>query len=433
VKEGVEMDQKLLHDIKRGLGRAYIKIKESPNSIAYKTLVMEACTSDMTVDFWSEGSKGNYLYNFVSIFNDPEYFLDAIVSRFWSNPPYTLFAQLIDLLANFYRDGYKDLVAVNVLEQLDDFLTTKIWTHQIKHKMEYLIIFVIENFRRNKAKDVISRFISKVSDKHLSLSNDFGWALSYLEKYDKVYEKSFSDLISGESKKYSIKEFIEHVKNNRVILKSIVYTYDTNKTDNIHELVEYLYSIKHDDESKIYPILRLLIFYQMKAKIRDSGLLNLDQKQLLNIFHSVSSVKIKSYIVALLLESDDPTIKGFGYQIVSTDLPDLALPILLKYFDHSDKILILGIIYGLPREFKQHHLWASIILCVLDCMKNIKTNDLDELLLFFYKNHYGAYERKLIVEMMKKKKLLTEDLIIECMHDSYSEIKSIAQRANRFV
>lgn len=431
VTEGVEMDRRLLNDIKRGLGRPYILIKNDLDSITTKALVLKACTTDMTVDFSCEGSKGNYLYRLVSLYEVQEYFIHSIIGCFRNNPPYTLFAQLTDLLANFYHDGYKTLVSVHMMEQLDVFFTTKRWTKDISRKLEYIIIAVIENFQKSKAKAVIDRFIQELSVRHRSLSSDFGWAFSYLERYDVAYEKYRNDSTSRKSKRIKIRDFIESVKNDHLNTDSVAFVYNINDFDDIHDLVTYFYGVEHNDESKLIPILRVLRSYQNLAKHRNTSLLKLDPNILIDIYHSVNSENIKKNVVSLLMLSDNPDIRKFGHEIANSNLKYLSLPILLKYYTRSDKKSILSIVYNLPKGFKHYSIWESCTLDVLKFMRCNRTNDLDELLLFFYNNHYGSYEREDIVGLMVKKKLLTDELLLECLHDSNSEVQKIARRAAR--
>ena len=64
----------------------------------------------------------------------------------------------------------------------------------------------------------------------------------------------------------------------------------------------------------------------------------------------------------------------------------------------------------------------------IDFMNHKKKNYPDEILLISYNKTYDSINRKLVFEIMKKRNLLTKQIIEECKHDFNSDIKAKANK-----
>ena len=109
-----------LDNIKRGLGKTYLELQSATNKEEYKETLLYACFTDCAFNFITDGSKGEYLYNLITLLNDKQYFKQQIISFLENNlPKRGLFAQLTDILACYIVDGDNEIKAF--LSVLNDF------------------------------------------------------------------------------------------------------------------------------------------------------------------------------------------------------------------------------------------------------------------------------------------------------------------------
>ena len=95
-----------LDTIKKGLGVAYIELENAPNREEYRETLLYACFIDCSNDFTSEGSKGFYIYNLISLLDDKEYFK----MKYEHEYNYTNYEELVECEA---FDDYEHMTFLN--------------------------------------------------------------------------------------------------------------------------------------------------------------------------------------------------------------------------------------------------------------------------------------------------------------------------------
>ena len=72
------LKRKFIDNIKKGLGSAYIELCNAKDQEEYRDSLVYSITHSCTYDFIYEGSKGNYLYEMIGLFDDKNYFIDIV-------------------------------------------------------------------------------------------------------------------------------------------------------------------------------------------------------------------------------------------------------------------------------------------------------------------------------------------------------------------
>ena len=90
--------------LRRGLGGAIIEIRDAKDKVAYRDPLLRCCLRDIAYDWQCEGTKGRYLYDAIQATGEPEYYEGPIIERFLSRCGFGLFCQLAGILRGFAED-----------------------------------------------------------------------------------------------------------------------------------------------------------------------------------------------------------------------------------------------------------------------------------------------------------------------------------------
>lgn len=93
-----------------GLGRCAMELRDEKRAAELKADVLWGCLNACSFDEQSEGSRSDYLYRLLSIYNDTEYFLPVLIDVFHRLRPESdvKLRQLAELLSRFSADGYSE-------------------------------------------------------------------------------------------------------------------------------------------------------------------------------------------------------------------------------------------------------------------------------------------------------------------------------------
>lgn len=107
----------------RGHGRCVIAVRQEPEK--YRNIVLWACKRDFAYDVQSEGTRSWYVYTMVGAYSDKEPFVSAAIDalkKYKPNGGWDLL-HLVELLMFFAHDGYKSAHQA-VEEKYQEILTT---------------------------------------------------------------------------------------------------------------------------------------------------------------------------------------------------------------------------------------------------------------------------------------------------------------------
>ena len=130
MKCGVFMlEIKFIDNIKKGLGSAYIELCNARDKEEYRDSLVYSITHSCTYDFIYEGSKGNFLYEMIGLFDDKNYFIDIVENKLLNDYSINidLQSQLLDILMADYYLGNEEVKYI-IEEYYNNFIKIGRWT-----------------------------------------------------------------------------------------------------------------------------------------------------------------------------------------------------------------------------------------------------------------------------------------------------------------
>lgn len=403
-----------LDNIRKGLGRTFFELQYATNKEEYKETILYACFTDCSFNFITDGSKGGYLYNLISLLNDNQYFKQQITSFLENNSPKRdLFAQLIDILVCYIVDGDNEIKMF-----LNDYYInfTKKSIHSKNNILcyEYLCIVMHQIFGFNKVLSILKDIERLKIDK-----NELGWFLSII------------------SYKY---------KNNKTIQSFLPKIEDNNQVENLDQTFEEFIKLPEEYRWRRYFSLRASNS-ELKKCIEYLRITN-NKKDILNILEAFQyedcAKKIPEDVLFSLLNKHDKDVDKEIYTILSfiksKKVEQLALTLI------NDKQNIVSAIHMVMVNYKKEYKellsnaykkvrftfygYNPLISYTIDFMRTKKKDLPNEILLYAYEKSFDEFNREYVVEIMKKRKLLTTELVNELKYDSNYNIR---KKANKWI
>lgn len=404
------INQKFLNCIKKGLGRAYLELECATNREEYKETLIYACFKDCSNDFVVEGSKGRYLYDLVSLLDDKNHFKQLIINFLKNNlPNRNIFAQLVDILHAFFDDGDTSLGEF-FSEYYTTFITTKKWCKNKIMCFEYLCIVMCEIFDYKKVIQILKDIERLKIDQNKLL-----WFVSVVST---EYRKNKA------IKKYIREEKIEHKEYNHTFEEFIsldeearLYGFPYWATDDEYEkCVKFLKETK--DKDKIITILSEFQDVHCPRRLPEDllfSMLGISSEIDHEVYCTLSYMKSKRVEKhALTLLNDKKNVGNVARMLMTN-------------YKKGYKQLVIDLCKKVKFHFKEHN---YLTFDVVDFMYNTKKDLPNEILFYVYEKSYSAFYREYIVDCMKKRKLLTKEILVELLYDSDFEIR---QKANRWL
>ncbi len=404
------LKKKFIDTIRKGLGRAYLELESAENKEEYKETLSYACLNDCSYEFVCEGSKGAYLFELISLFDDTAYFKQNIIN-FLKNklPKRSLFAQLLDILKCYYYEGDREIKPF-LKNYYRHFIENGKWTKNKILCYEYLCIIIYQIFGLKKVLEIL-----KDIEKLKINKNDLGWFLfviswkyknnatiqNFLPEEDntpQTYEHTF-ELFLEQARANRFNCSFAHWASDVEYEKCIAYLKQTKNEDDILLILD---ACQYEDCPKIIP--EDLLF----------SLLNVHSKNVdIEIYRTLSYRKSKNVekLALTLLEDKENGIS--------------AIHMLMNNYKKEYKKLLVDAYKKIKFSFYKYTMLESY---TIDFMYSTKKDLPDEILFYTYENSYDAFDRELIVDCMKKRKLLTKDILNELKRDSYYEIRKKAAK-----
>lgn len=406
------MKRKFLETIKKGLGKAYIELSTAENREEYKDTLLYACFHDCSYEYLVEGSKGDYLFALINLLEDKEYFKQEVI-KYLNNalPEISLFAQLIDILEAFYFDGDKQ-VKTFFAEYYDIFITKGRWTKNKKLCYEYLCIKMYRIYGLKKTLKILDDIERLKINK-----DDFDWFLGVISVKYKNNEK-IKNFLPKTNKVDSPKEYTNTFDEFLTLSRGRKYRCafafwatesEYNKcltylqtTDNKEDVRKILREFQYKDCPKKIPVDILLSLLHKHGKEMDC-----------EIYETLSYIKSKEVEqLALTLLNDKENRVS-------------AIHMLMVNYKKEYKNLLVNAYKKVVFSFNYHTLLTRY---TIDFMYSTKKDLPDEILFYAYEKSYCAFNREYIIDCMKKRNLLTKEMLNELQYDSVYEISKKAQR-----
>ena len=441
-------DKEFSQALRLGLGSAILKLKNAGDNSKYRDIVLHCCLRDIAHDTQVEGTKGYYLYTAIKTFGDQEVFLDSIAEKFEKRLYWRLSEQLYDTLCCFSNDGHE--TAEDALEKKYNELKNRLPTMR-SFRLDYCERELLERLMIRKLNNGFKEFkrcVNDIEEMVLKRGNsDCLWCDFFLDHAMEIFgEKRVNDFVDEMYEKSSAIKIVVD------ILKAEALSREEYQANLFSESVTIEVLLQNARESATSENPRSLMarFGYIFAKMASEA----DFLELAHIVLRENDETVKALLLMMFRRRPFPldvtplieyaqsknkllseiSIDKLGY-IKNKRLHDLAIHLLEENGLHS---FALGLLKKNYRKADDNFIRKLIVKTtsvpqyiqsdIANIYLNHRSVDAYPILRHVYKNGECSHCRHRIVRAMNHCKVLTSEILEECLYDSYEDTRKYAQR-----
>lgn len=422
---------------KRGLGSSYIELRDSHSREKYKDIVLWACLRNTCFDMQTEGGRGIFLYHAICLYEDKSFFEEAIIRKFMQKNQNTwLFDQLCELLYLFAVDG-----SIRARESLYEKYNILLGllsprTNPTENNLEWLCVWLtsLDGFPAFKS------IVKQLGEYALRKSDTIDMYWFYSNAKNKFGEKRVDTYLHNNSVNS------EYVK---AFLNSISQTQIQNRQSMDSPTLEELIKASREKRSRGLALRFAKIAAEddliklAKYAIEET---NLEIKlELLWTFRKVCFPLDERFIFELA-ESDNPSIRDVAFEMMhhlpSDRIHDYAVNLIKQkkelanalsllcfcYRSEDEAVLLEGIQSLAVNEDDGWRGWHSVFMDVEDLLDNRSFKMNPSVFIYIYRQTLCSSCRHTLVQKMSKKKILPQEILEECVYDSFEDTRKFAIR-----
>lgn len=448
-----------------GLGRCIQELYTTKDIEKYRDIVLWGCTHNLAYDTQCEGTRSYYLYKMVKCYPDESTFVKAVVPYFdrslmkagWE------FSQFCQFLKLFAQEGNR--IAYNALwenyERLYHALRKKRCLHNgvfpERDNFEELCISIVNMEETvEECRAVYLKMVEKMGQLIIDnplfdtwcfdwfqdcWENEFGKGrirktLKENAKNSKGIEAYYSSLLEEENIRGKLKDnrknpetitalrIYETLQAGGTIGKDIpvLITCGMQRKGNGKEVTELAgYYKKESDLSLRIQLLRLLANRYCAASldldtvVQDSRSANETlQEYAFYALHNIRNGKVHDYALELLHRKEHA---------------EDVIYMLANNYQEADQDIFVSMIKEIPVTYRENVSWHGPFRAVLDMFESsgIK-HPPKELLLYMYEHSLCSFCREYILREMSRRRMLTDEILQECLYDSNDDIREFARK-----
>jgi len=448
-KRGTYMTEKdFSYKLRRGLGSAIIELKEKPDHERYRDIVLRCCLRDIAYDTQVEGTKGYYLYTAIKTFENPNMFLDKIAERFGGRLYWRLSEQLYDILCCYSDDGYNTA---------DEALEKKY--SELKKRLPLMRNYGLNLCEREQLESLMIRKLNGGFKSFEQCVNDIGEMIEkrgnadclrcvffFANAKDKFGEKRMNDFIDKMYEKSdAIRALIDTLKAEELSRKEYQETLlpetitvdillqnarEAAKNENPRrkmfqvrhlfvqkasdaEFIELAHTVLREDDETVKALL-LMMFWRRAFPLDITPLLEYAQSKN-ELLSEIAIDKLESF--------KDKRIHDLVVQLLADKgLESLALGLLKKNYRKSDDDIIHKLIK------KTSSIPQYVQGDIVDIYTHHRSENALPILLHAYQKGDCTHCRYSIVRAMNHCRVLSDEIIEECLYDSYEDTRKMAKK-----
>lgn len=422
---------------KRGLGSSFIELRDSNSREKYKDIVLWACLRNTCFDMQTEGGRGIFLYHAICLYEDKSFFEEAIIQKFMQkNQDTWLFDQLCELLYRFAADG-----SIRARESLYEKYNILLGllsprTNPTENNFEWLCIWLtsLDGFPAFKS------IVKQLGEYSLRNSDRYDMYGFYSNAKNKFGEKRVDTYLHNNAvKSDDVKAF----------LNSLPQTQIQNRQGMDSPTLEDLIKASREKQSR-----GLALRFAKSATEDDLIKLakyaiektNLEIKlELLWTFRKVRFPLDEQFIFELA-ESDNQSIRDVSFEMMqhlpSDRIHDYAINLIKQkkelanalsllcfcYRTEDEAVLLEGIQSLAVYEDGGWRGWHSVFMDVENLLDNRSITINPSLFIYIYRQTLCSSCRHTLVQRMSKRKILPQEILEECLYDSYEDTRKFAIR-----
>lgn len=411
----------------RGQGRCVKAVRKNPER--YRKVVLWACSHEVAFDTQCEGSKAWFVYQLILAYSDTTPFVEKAIEsldKAKSNYGWKMLylAELLDLMA---EDGwipakdalwrkYEQLYAIlinrkrpkyGVFEERDDYAMLCQVLAWDKESLARIAEDVGRLYRLRTFYD--GYYFDWLYDAKAKPH------IKYLERLAKKSENIAAYLAEGKAQEETFQKKWESPVRERPRQGIALSIWLRNKAD--AEIVmqyanEYLNAVEPDERAKALDAFRRCPFPLEPLPIIEDA--------------SSEFEPLKEAAILALENVRHPDVRAFALQNVD-EKPESYLPLLVRNYELQDEELLTELIESVQIDWKCSTPWHGLQLDVLR-MKDYSLKAPGRLLAFIYENTYCSCCRERALVQMGRRRLVTAEMLQECLYDSNEDIREYARK-----
>lgn len=429
---------------RRGLGSAFIELKTNSSREKYKDIVLWCCLHNTCYDMQCEGDHGNYLYNSVNLFDDKNFFEDAIIKRFLKdNLERWIFDQLCNLLCRFAEEGslksrealYEKYNALFIFLSKRSRIVKPICNERDEFEWLCIRLTSLDGFTAfKKIAEQVGEFLNRSKN-----SNSIFVDWFYSDAKDKFGEKRIISYLNRKAKKSkAIGAFLNGTKSFESYIERPVYT------PTLDDLLQACYETKGYHARGVALRFARIASEDQLMQLAQLALneTNPDIKiELLWVFRKRPFPLNENYIFELA-ESDNESIRDVAFKVLqnitSDKIHDYALnlikeqkemanslPLLCHCYRPEDETLLANAVKGFTVSYNDGE-WHGVFMEVEKLLDRCSFKFQSDLFIHMYRQTLCSSCRSHLLESMYKRGILTHEILEECQYDSYEDTRKFA-------
>jgi hypothetical protein len=438
--------------LRRGIGSAIIELQNAEDKSAYRDIVLRYCLRDISYDWQSEGTKGFYLMNAIYALDEQDYydFEKIIIERFLTRCNDRLLFQLLSILDCYVCDG-SELAKSAIREKYDYFVSKKgrliksgyvdegFQWDEVANELIYIDGFAAFERYTHDIGEILHK---NPNNKKVYYDGWYSYRMNnkFGEKrinnyFDKMYDKSkavkaIAETINAD--KISRAKYQEKHNQKRITVSDLLQAAKSAINDEYprHKTIRLRHPfIKHATNSDILELANTIVREEnetVKALLlynhRGRFAFPLEISPLLDYAQSTNELLAESAIDCLR-DFKDKRIHDLAMHLLETKgVNSLALDLLSENYRKSDDVIIAKVIK--QSASISHHMQMSIG----SIYRNNRSANALPILLRIYREGECSYCREGIVRAMNHCGVLSDDILEECLFDSYDDTRKYAKR-----
>ncbi len=409
-----KMKKEFIKKIKKGLGSAHFELYQAENKEEYKDSLRYACLHDMSYSYVEE-SKGKYLYDLISVYEDKCIFLQEIKTALFTTKysSVSLLCQYLDLLVCFYIKGQETTVEKILWEFYEDMLTHGRWTDK-KYLCFECLCFALDEVSQLAG---VKKIFQDIKERDLNQSNLSNFIFSCVHiKYKNQVSLGSKELRykkdRTETSTPTFKEFLNIVKKKNQELKN---WFLCSTEEEYKHALQYLKNVKDKkalkESIKEFQYSDISLSKEYTIQLLFDLIDRYDEEITEEIYFSLSRFKSKRVeeLGVMLLQSKKTRCHG--------------ILMLMQNYQPKYQTIIEKAYRQVSFSFRYDRPSTQLLFRTIDFMDHTKKKYPDQILYTAYQESYDSFHRKYIVECMLKRNLLTKEIKEELKYDSNEGIQ----------
>ena len=436
----------------QGLGRCALCLAGCEDIEKYRDTVLYGCLRNLSYDLQCEGTRAAYVYSLTRYFDSPEYFLAPIIDEFLTldDTRDADFKHLADMLECFTRDGSKaaqialDKKYYILLNELKNNTDTEGYDFN-RDNFEHLCVIKLQLY--GCGVKTVCNIADNVGELYAANNKydawDFGWLYyrifsvgkermyAMLEKqaaksenirlfYEKYLEseREESERAGQDIPAIGVDELKAEMLDSPEIPIGYKFRFSKRATDGENaRLTDAI--ITEDDPEKKSELLSVLL--------HKSGVVRFSPDTLIEYAESENS-DLSLTALAVMAKCRSDKLYNYALDLLNDGKFKIeAIEILLANYTPGIKELLLKELYSLEVDYDESTDWHSIGMKILS-VKEMGVKLPKEFFLYVYETTLCSSCRGYVLDEMKRRRLITRNLIEECRYDTNSDISKYANR-----